>query len=56
MLHDPEREMLDPDERADDVVDEADPVTPPPAVEPASGPPVLPPSSPPTPGVGGLRN
>jgi len=44
----------DPDENlANDVVDEAEPVTPPPAVEPAAGPPTLPRAEPRAPGIVG---
>jgi hypothetical protein len=39
--------VTDPDELADDVVDEAEPIAPPPAVEPAAGPPTLPSNDPP---------
>lgn len=48
-----EAPMPDPDAQVDDVVDEAEPIVPPPAVEPAAGPPTLPPNDPPRHGIVG---
>ena len=47
----PKTPVVDPDDLADEVIDDAEPMAPPPAVEPAAGPPTLPSADPPRRGV-----